>query len=293
MSTKKFIRGIFLIWGIVITQSCKQDNKTANIKDAYAPTEYVVEDELVMEEVETNDVEFRKDQSSINSSLTTDVSSYNLKIIKSAKTKYQVDNIGEASKRIKNMVLANNGYVSEMRFDNNQYRKQNIFVVKVPNYQFDGLLAKIAGVAMTIDYENITTQDVTEAYIDAESRLKTKLEVKRRYEEILRTKAYKVKDLLEVEEKINDIQEEIEAVQGKLNYMKSKVVLSTIQIELYEEIERNKEVTESDSGFSEEVSKALKFGLEIIKALLLFLVYIWPILIILLILFFIYRKRRK
>lgn len=293
MSTKKFIAGLFLIWVIVITQSCSQEKKVTNVEDAYAPTEYAVEEELVMDEIETNDVKFKEDQSSTGNALTTDVSSYDLKIIKSAKTKYQVNNIGDASKEIKNMVLANNGYVSEMRFDNNQYRKQNVFVVKVPNYQFDGLLSKIAGVAKKIDYENITTQDVTEAYIDAESRLKTKLEVKKRYEEILRSKAYKVKDLLEVEEKIKNIQEEIEAVQGKLNYMKSKVALSTIQIELYEEIEKGKKVVEGDSGFSEEVSKALQFGLEIIKALLLFLVYIWPILVILFILFIIYKKRRK
>ena len=70
-----------------------------------------------------------------------------------------------------------------------------------------------------IDYENITTKDVTEEYIDLESRLNTKLEVKQRYESILRKQAKTVKDILATEEKLQIIQEEIESVQGRLKYL--------------------------------------------------------------------------
>ncbi len=52
---------------------------------------------------------------------------------------------------------------------------------------------------------------MTSEYIDFEARLKTKLAVKERYELILRNKAKSVKDLLDVEEKLQRIQEEIES----------------------------------------------------------------------------------
>ncbi|WP_377716273.1 DUF4349 domain-containing protein [Pseudofulvibacter geojedonensis] len=250
------------------------------------------EEETSLEGINPNTMDISNNEKK-QKSITTDFTPNNLKIIKSADTKYKVKDISKASKEIKNLVLANNGYVSEMRFTNSSYSKQNVFVIKVPNYQFDGLLEKISSSAIKIDYENITTQDVTEAYIDAESRLKTKLKVKKRYEEILRTKAYKVTDLLEVEEKINDIQEEIEAVQGKLNFMKNKVYLSTINIELYEESKTLVHNEENDNKFSKEINKAMNFGLEIIKVFLLAMVYIWPILLLLILIYIAYRRKRK
>lgn len=43
----------------------------------------------------------------------------------------------------------------------------------------------INSVVEFVEFENITTKDVTEEYIDLETRLKTKQEVKQRYEDIL------------------------------------------------------------------------------------------------------------
>ena len=97
--------------------------------------------------------------------------------------------------------------------------------------------------------------------------------------------------MLDVEDKINEIQEEIEAVQGKLNYMKSKVAFSTIVVALYEDLEAV-EVVDDEPKFFKEVKMALGSGLGIIKAIILGLFYIWPILIIA-IGVFVWYKRRK
>ncbi|MFD0964724.1 DUF4349 domain-containing protein [Pseudofulvibacter geojedonensis] len=291
MNANKFITGFFLMGIILINHSCsKNSNNESVMKQEVELISF--EEETSLEGINPNTMDISNNEKK-QKSITTDFTPNNLKIIKSADTKYKVKDISKASKEIKNLVLANNGYVSEMRFTNSSYSKQNVFVIKVPNYQFDGLLEKISSSAIKIDYENITTQDVTEAYIDAESRLKTKLKVKKRYEEILRTKAYKVTDLLEVEEKINDIQEEIEAVQGKLNFMKNKVYLSTINIELYEESKTLVHNEENDNKFSKEINKAMNFGLEIIKVFLLAMVYIWPILLLLILIYIAYRRKRK
>jgi len=293
MKANRTLNVFFLVILSLLIYSCKKDNSFINKTDQIPRATLEEYDDISIEKIETNNVSIHNDKSATKNVITTDVRSYDLKIIKSAKTKYQVKNIGKASEEIRNMVLENNGYVSEMRFENNRYRKQNVFVIKVPNYQFDGLLEKIGGISQKVDFENITTQDVTEAYLDAEARLKIKRLVKRRYEDILRTKAYKVQDLLDVEDKINDIQEEIEVVQGKLNYMKTKVALSSIQIELYESLSQKNKVKEEGSKFSKEISKALTFGVDMIKLLFLFIVYIWPILLIILMLFIIYKRTKK
>jgi len=45
------------------------------------------------------------------------------------------------------------------------------------------------------DYIKINTQDVSEEYVDLETRLKTKKEVEARYIEILRSKAKTLEDI--------------------------------------------------------------------------------------------------
>lgn len=94
-----------------------------------------------------------------------------------------------ATKNIKELAKTYEGYISDLYFKNNSYTIENRFTVKIPKEYFDVFLDSIRNQIEFIDYENITTRDVTEEYFDAESRLKTKSEVKERYEEILRKKA--------------------------------------------------------------------------------------------------------
>lgn len=286
MSTNKLILRIIFVVTLLGLGACKNE---VMMKDEVIE-EAVKLAEVDLSNLETNDVV-------VHANATTEIAEeslenpYNLKVIKSANARYRVKDIRKASSKIKELAIGNNGYVSEMRFTNNTYKKENVFTIKVANYQFEELLQNLASIAEEVAYENITTQDVTEAYIDAESRLKVKQKVKARYEEILRKKAHKVEDLLEVEEKINDIQEEIEAVQGKLNYMKNKVTLSSIQVELYEELEEKLPVEED--SFGKELKEGMHYGINIIQSLLLALVYIWPIILVGIIVVFWLKKRRK
>lgn len=286
MSTNKLILRIIFVMILLGLGACKNETM---MKDE------VIEEAIKMAEVDISNLE--ANDMTVNSNVSSEITkeplenSYNLKIIKSANARYKVKDIRKASLKIKELAIGNNGYVSEMRFTNNAYKKENVFTIKVANYQFEELLQNLALIAEEVSYENITTQDVTEAYIDAESRLKVKQKVKERYEEILRKKAHKVEDLLEVEEKINDIQEEIEAVQGKLNYMKNKVTLSSIQVELYEEL--GEEILVENDSFGKELKEGMQYGIEILQLLLLALVYVWPIILVGIIIVFWFKKRKK
>ena len=214
-----------------------------------------------------------------------------LKIIKSASVKYKVVEVKGASKRINKIVQQFNGYLSDQRFENNLYRKENRFTIKVPNQYFALLLDSIVNVAEFIDYENITTDDVTEEYVDLQSRLKTKLEVKQRYETILRKSAKTVKDILATEERLGIIQEEIEIVQGRLNFLSNKVSYSTIQVELYETVDYKEEPESYSRTFFSKVKEGFLYGWHLISSILLGMIYIWPILLIGFLIFFILKKR--
>jgi len=216
-----------------------------------------------------------------------------LKLIKSATARYKVEEVKKATQEIKLIINQFDAYISDLRFENNPYQIENRFTIKVPQKYFDDLLDSISNIAEFVDYENITTKDVTEEYIDIETRLKTKLEVKQRYETILRKNAKTVEDILATEEKLRIIQEEIESAQGRLKYLSNKVSYSTIQIDLYETVEYTEEPISYKKTFLSKIKDGFSAGLDIIEAIILGIIYIWPLIIVGVLLFFYIKKRVK
>lgn len=215
-----------------------------------------------------------------------------LKIIKTANVRYKVNDIHKTTRKIKMLSLKKGAYISDLRFEHNLYRKENRFTLKVPQQSFDILMDSIKHGVEFVEYETITTRDVTEEYLDIEARLKTKLDVKSRYEAVLRKQAKTVEDILKTEEKLRVIQEEIESVQGRLKYLTNKVAYSTIQVDLYEEVVYKEEPISYKKTFWDKSLENLSFGWETVKGVALAILYIWPLIILGMLLFVWIKKRR-
>lgn len=203
-----------------------------------------------------------------------------LKIIKNADCRIKVNNVGQATLLSKEIVSKYEGYVSAESFTHTNYAKENRFTIRIPKENFDEVLDSICALADFVDYKNISTLDVTEEYIDIKSRLKTKLEVKQRYEIILKTSAKTVEDILLTEDKLRVLQEEIEAAQGRLNYLTNRVSYSTIQFDLYETIVPKDEPQKYVKSFMEKAEDGLSFGWNLLQYLFLVLFYVWPLVLL-------------
>jgi hypothetical protein len=216
-----------------------------------------------------------------------------LKIIKTASARYKVKDVKVATGQIRAISLKYDAYISDLRYENNLYQKENRLTIKVPQQHFDLIMDSIGKVVEFVEYENITTKDVTEKYVDLQGRLATKLEVKKRYEEILRRNAKTVKDILDTEEKLRVLQEEIESAQGRLKYLTNRVAYSTIQIDLYETVEYTEKPTSYEKTFGDKTKEGLSFGWNMIEAIILFFIHIWPLILFGLILGFLIRRWLK
>ncbi|WP_298894608.1 DUF4349 domain-containing protein [uncultured Psychroserpens sp.] len=216
-----------------------------------------------------------------------------LKIIKSANARYKVKDVKTTTRKIKHIAQKYGAYISDLRFENNLYQKENRFTIKIPQQYFDTMMDSIGFMVEFVEYENITTKDVTEEYIDIQTRLETKKEVKTRYESILRKNAITVEDILATEDKLRIIQEEIESAQGRLKYLTNKVSYSTIQIDLYETVEYTEEPESYSKTFFAKGKEGLNNGWTIIESFILGLIYIWPLVIIGVIVFFVVKKKIK
>jgi hypothetical protein len=202
------------------------------------------------------------------------------RIIYTADARARVENLDTALARVTARVAAAGGFIASRHRTNSPYEKAAELTIRLPADQLDGTLAMLPRIAAEIDYQNLDSRDVTAQWLDLETRLQTKRDVRDRYVDILRNRAQKVEDILNAEDKIRVITEEIEAKEGQLRYLRDQVSLSTLTLTLYETVEYRETGAAYTRGFGSKFLASLAYGWELVQDLLLGLVAIWPLLLI-------------
>lgn len=105
--------------------------------------------------------------------------------------------------------------------------------IRIPQKHFQDFLHDAEGQAAEVLQRNISGQDVTEQYVDLESRLKSKKAVEERLLTFMQGAA-KTEDLLKISADLAAVQEEIETIQGKMKFLENQTSFSTVTITLYE-----------------------------------------------------------
>jgi Domain of unknown function (DUF4349) len=160
------------------------------------------------------------------------------KLIKNGSIEFEVSDTEETQKAIVKLTADAGGYVSSESQNSYSGSPRYEQTVRVPAEKLDEFLAKIEGLAKKVDNKSINTQDVTEEFIDVETRLKTKKELEARYRELLK-QANKVEDILAIETQLGNVRSEIESMEGRLTYLKNQVSFSTLTITFYKVVSGN------------------------------------------------------
>jgi hypothetical protein len=233
-----------------------------------------------------------EESDAINNDLTGQVSP-NLPDVVVPKLIRTAEDLEKSSEIIDQLVKQHGSYVSTANMSSTNTEANNTISVRVPNNEFDGLLKDVCKQSIYMQRKNVSVQDVTEEYVDIEARLKTKKEVEARYIEILKSKTKTVEDVLKAEEQIRIIREEIEAREGRLNYLKNQVNYSTITVQVYQQIEYRENPQELTDSFGNKATSGFGEGWNVIKNLVIGLITIWPLLIVGLIIYFVVRKQLR
>lgn len=218
----------------------------------------------------------------------------NKKIIKDGDISVKTNDIYASKKGIDNLLKKLNAYYESEKLQNDDQTISYYLKIRVPSDNFEKLIISIENGKDEILSKSIQAKDVTEEYIDIESRLTNKREYLKRYKELL-SKALTVKDIIAIEENIRILQEEIESKEGRLKYLNDQVLFSTLDINLYKEKEFVYKPQPQDK-FSERVKKSLSNGWKSVVEFVLWTITIWPYIILLLIAFFVIKriiKKRK
>lgn len=211
------------------------------------------------------------------------------KIIKTASLRFETADMDTTYSQIQSAVK-NHGAQIQNDTEGKDYSSiyRNI-VIRIPNQKFDAFITDVGKGVSYFDRKEISASDVTEEYIDVDARVKAKKVLEARYLELLK-KASKVSEMLEIERELANVREEIESHEGRLKYLQNHVSMSTVNIEFYKKTDVQGGVTVS---YGSKMWNALKSGFNGISAFFIGVLYMWPLIIILVAVFFFVRKKIK
>ncbi|MCU0373650.1 MAG: DUF4349 domain-containing protein [Ignavibacteria bacterium] len=215
-------------------------------------------------------------------------------IIRTGTMNLEVEKFEEAERILTETVKRLGGYVANSSL--NQYqngKKYGTLVLKVPAVKFDELVSE-AGKNGKVMSQNVASNDITEEFVDLESRLKTQKELEQRLIKILNEKASRLAEVIEVEEKLASVRQKIENIEGRMKLLKSQSDYSTLTVTISEQAFLE---TVSGGGFFHEILKAVKDGLKgftsVLTVSITVLIAILPVIFFVLAVFWIIKRMLK
>lgn len=194
------------------------------------------------------------------------------KIIRNADITIEVPSTTNAQHEVTSIAESHGGFVvtseAKQRESNDPaQRTLDIkLVVRVPSNQFGRAFDEIKKLAGNTPSEQVTSQDVTEDFIDLEARIKTQKALEVQFLEIMRG-ANKIADALEVQRQIADVRTEIEKLEGRKRFLENRSSLSTINVN----IQTPKPVIAvTESGFRQSLREAVSDSVSLASDMVLF-----------------------
>ena len=216
------------------------------------------------------------------------------KIIKDGRIGIEVQELERTKTQVDSLIFNLGGYYANERLNNTDWKISYSLKIRVPSDNFEKLIAKIETGGGEIKYKEIEARDVTDQFIDLETRLANKKNYLKKYNDLLK-QAKSVKDILEIEEKIRGIEEEIESTTGRLKYLSDLVDFSTLDLEISKPKDFKYQPEKRDI-FTKRLKHAISKGWFGFVDFIVFVIKIWPFWIIVgLIIYGLkkYRKRKK
>ncbi|QTL97742.1 DUF4349 domain-containing protein [Iocasia frigidifontis] len=218
-----------------------------------------------------------------------EISTEQRKIIKTARLNLEIDDIQVAHQYIVELSRQYNTYIADSReWTDANDRRFSWYQLRVPADNFNPTLEKLSSEDFaSVSYQSISTNDVTEEYIDIDIRLENYLAQQKRYQQLL-DKASTVEEILNIEKELNRVRIEIERLKGRMKYLDNQVDLSTIEVE-FEEVKN----LPTDWGIFKALQNALHRMTNSFYNMIASIGAALPYLLIGLLAYYLYKKKRQ
>jgi hypothetical protein len=155
----------------------------------------------------------------------------NRMIIKNGEMTLLVADTDRALDQATGVAVDSGGYIVSSKTWLQDGFKYASLTMGIPSDQFEVAQRRLRGLALEVQNDTASGQDVSQEYVDLQSRLTNLEATAARIREFL-DKATKVADALEVNQQLSDVEGQIEQVKGRMQFLKDRSAFSTIALTL-------------------------------------------------------------
>lgn len=210
---------------------------------------------------------------------------YDRKIIKNAYLSFESDKPAENVRTISQLVAKNQGYL----ISNNQSKLDNVnefrINFKVPFQRFDAVLLEIEKNGGVLISKSVSSDDVTEEFIDNESQVKAQKELELRYLQLVK-QAKTIKDMLEIEAKLSEVRGNIERIEGRQRFLQNNTQFSQFEITI---IDRESKLS---INYLTKLKNSFTEGWDNVFSIILWMIEILPFILLTLGVYFLIKKKK-
>jgi hypothetical protein len=162
-------------------------------------------------------------------------------IIRTADLALRVEDTETAVNQIRDVANSLGGYLVSTNLYRADDQLRGTVSLRIPAESFDVAMDRLRTLAIKVERENISSQDVTEEYSDLGARLRnleaTETELLALLTEV-RERTRNAEDVLAVHRELTNIRGEIEQIKGRMQYLERLTALATINLELIPKAEQ-------------------------------------------------------
>ena len=258
------------------------------------------------------------DSTAVSSSAAVEKKEGKQKFIRTADIKFKVKNVVKSTYAIENTTQKFGGFVTytslqstirdqvktkisqDSTLETTKYTVQNDITIRVPNTQLDTVIKIIAKQIDFLDFRLIKADDVSLKLLSNQLSQKRNTVTQKRVEKAIDAKGKKINDVMEAENALaNQKEANDNSIIEKLS-LEDQINFSTITLQLYQNETIKQEIiaSEKDSdaykpNLGIQVIDSLKNGWYILETIFVFLINLWPFLLIGFGGFFLYKKYFK
>ncbi|TPG41520.1 DUF4349 domain-containing protein [Flavobacterium pectinovorum] len=258
------------------------------------------------------------DSTAVSSSAAVERKDSKQKFIRTADIKFKVKNVVKSTYAIENATQKFGGFVTytnlqstiqnqiktkisqDSTLETTKYTVENNITIRVPNTQLDTVIKTIAKQIDFLDFRVIKADDVSLKLLANQLSQKRSATTEKRVEKAIDNKGKKINDVLEAENTLADQKEANDNTTINNLSLQDQINFSTITLQLYQNETVRQEIMASEKesaaykpNLGIQIIDSLKTGWYILEAIFVFLVNLWPFILIGLGGLFFYKKYYK
>lgn len=155
-------------------------------------------------------------------------------LIRTGEATVEVRQLDTAVAAARRMIESLGGFVGGMSVQGGRDEVRTAtLVLKLPAQRFEQAMAGLGGLGK-VEHQSASTEDVGEEFADLTARMANARRLEARLLDLLTRRTGKLEEVLAVERELSRVREEIERMEGRSRYLRSRAAVSTLTLTLHE-----------------------------------------------------------